>query len=81
MRKVLGLLVSICGALIGGAGYFAYDTFSHVIHRGETLWGLGWLFENISEGEAHLAVVGGVVAMVIGLVIVILGLGIALERR
>lgn len=81
MRKVLGLLVSIFGALIGGTGYYAYDTFSHVIHRGESLWGLGWTFENISEGDAHLAAVAGLVGMVIGVVIVILGLGIALERR
>lgn len=69
-----GLIVAIIGGLIAVAGFAVFDKANAIISQGETLWGLGWAFLDISESDANMYRIGGIAGMVVGGIIALGGL-------
>ena len=74
MRTLSGFIMAVIGAIIGVAGYGAYQSANNTISQGNSFWGLGWAFSSTSQSTANMYQLGGIAGMVIGGIILIMGL-------
>lgn len=78
--RALGLVLAVIGGVAGSAGYWVYQRAGQVIARGERLWGLGWLGEQIGPEAASIYQLVGLAAMVTGGILMVVGLIYAVRR-
>jgi len=78
--KALYIFVMIIGVALIGVGIFLYMEAGRAIAAGQSFWGLGWGFLDISPREANAYQAGGIAAAVLGAGMFIFGLVATLRK-
>jgi len=52
-----------------------------MISQGEQPWGLGWLFQSMTQGEASFVQAGSILGIAVGVIIIVVALLLLRRRR
>ena len=74
MKTGNGTLLAILGGVIGVIGFVAFQRASEIIAQGDAVFGFGWVFSDMSQDDATMLQIAGIVGMVIGAILLIIGL-------
>jgi hypothetical protein len=77
MKTLGGALVAVLGAVIGFAGFSLFESANNTLSQGNRLWGMGWFFSSMTQSDAEMYRNGGIAAMVIGGIVLVIGLVLA----
>jgi len=81
MRTLGGALIAVLGAVIGVAGFSLLQSANSTISQGNRMWGMGWMFSNMSQSNAVMYRNYGIAAMVLGGIVLIIGLVVAFRTN
>ena len=81
MKTLGGAIVAVLGAAIGVAGFSLFQSASSTITQGDRMWGMGWMFSNMSQSNAVMYRNYGIGVMVLGAIVLIIGLAMAFRSN
>lgn len=74
MKTNGGAFMAILGSIIGVIGFAAFQRANEIISQGDALFGFGWFLSDISQDDATMLQIAGIISMVAGAILLVIGL-------